>query len=69
MDADHRRRGVNVAHHQGYQPLDLAALDFVGLATVLRFVSPQGRGVANTPSKPKILKAPQRVGKSASAIF
>src|SRR5579871_1536412 len=31
--------------------------------------SQQGRGSGSTPSKPRMRKAPQRVGKSASAIF
>ena len=31
--------------------------------------SQQGLGAGNTPSNPRIRKAPQRVGKSASAIL
>ena len=40
--------------------------------TVLPFSEPgsqSARGAAGTPSKPKMRKAPQRVGKSASAIL
>ena len=61
VDADDGRRGVDVAHDEGDGGFDAAG--GAGMSSL------QGSGLSTTPSKPRMRKCPQRVGKSASATL